>query len=71
MIYRQGVTSRNRTFLFPSAHPSTYTYDPVAILIRNYLIISEVLSPTITYSPPLDLLVLAYYYKSYIALKIY
>jgi len=48
---------------------SHYTYYTAAILIRNYLIISEVLSPTIPYSPPSKLLNLAYYCKSYIALK--
>jgi len=65
-----SITSRDGTFLFLSAHPSTYTYDTVLILIRNYLITSEVLSSTITYSPPLKLLDLADYYRSYVALKI-
>jgi len=67
--YAKFITSRDRTFLFRSAYYSTYTYDTAAILIRNYLLISEVLISTISYSPPLKLLNLAYYYKSYIALK--
>jgi len=67
--YAKFVTSRDGTFLFRSAHYSTYTYDTAAILIRNYLIISEVLISTITHLPPLKLLNLAYYSKSYMALK--
>jgi len=35
-----SITLRDGTFLFLSAHPSTYTYDTVLILIRNYLITS-------------------------------
>jgi len=67
--YAKFVTSRDRTFLFPSAHPSTYTYDTVAILMRNYLKGSEVLIPTITHLLPSKLLILAHYCKSYMALK--
>jgi len=69
--FSPSVTSRDRTFLFWSAHYRTYTYDTAAIVIRNYLIISEVLSPTIAHSPLWKLLVLAYYCKSYMALKIW
>jgi len=69
--FSPSITSRTRTFLFRSAHYSTYTYYTVIILTPNYLIILEVLTLTISYSPPLKLINLAYYYRSYIALKIW
>jgi len=67
--YAKFITLRDRTFFFRSAYYSTYTYSIVAILIYNCLRILGVLIPTISYSPSLKLFNLAYYYKSYIALK--